>query len=80
MHHALSASAELRQSRLPTGHTEARLHRKAGEAAHNEALRAIVIAFTNPRLADERGCMLAKPTVGADDLVDAELVGDSSNA
>ncbi|MFZ3562890.1 ATP/GTP-binding protein [Streptomyces sp. BH097] len=35
------------------GRTEAEQHGKAGEAAHNQALRALVTAFTDPRLADD---------------------------
>jgi hypothetical protein len=35
------------------GRLEAEQHAKAGEAAHNQALRALVIAFSDPRQADD---------------------------
>ncbi|WP_425824608.1 ATP/GTP-binding protein [Streptomyces fractus] len=35
------------------GRTEAEQHGKTGEAAHNQALRAFTIAFTDPRLTDD---------------------------
>lgn len=35
------------------GRLEAEQHAKAGEAAHNQALRALALAFTDPRQADD---------------------------
>ncbi|MER6123017.1 ATP/GTP-binding protein [Streptomyces sp. NPDC001795] len=35
------------------GRTEAEQHAKAGEAAHNQALRALAVAFYDPRQADD---------------------------
>ncbi|MFF3907768.1 hypothetical protein ACFYZJ_17585 [Streptomyces sp. NPDC001848] len=35
------------------GRTEAEQHAKAGEAAHNQALRALAVAFHDPHQADD---------------------------
>ncbi|MFI9781077.1 hypothetical protein ACIHCV_41710 [Streptomyces sp. NPDC051956] len=67
------------------GRTEAEEHAKAGEMAHNQALRSLAIAFTDPRLADDELDLAEQLLVGLDlrattiNAAIAALVRDAGN-
>ncbi|MER5535378.1 hypothetical protein [Streptomyces mirabilis] len=67
------------------GRVEAEQHAKAGEAAHNQALRALAVAFLNPHQADDELDLAEQLLTGVDlratriNAAIAALIRDAGN-
>ncbi|MFJ3439466.1 hypothetical protein ACIPMU_38890 [Streptomyces cyaneofuscatus] len=64
--HWIQGKAERAAEAYLAGRLEAEQHAKAGEAAHNQALRALALAFIDPHRADEELDLAAQLLAGLD--------------
>lgn len=62
----IQGQAERAAEAYLAGRTEAEQHAKAGEAAHNQALRALACAFVDPRRADDEVDLAQQLLAGLD--------------